>query len=78
MSACILTREGKEEVVKTINISKGGLAVQSRTEYPKDAMLKVAFPYHAGGGNIFVLSRVVRVSPGEGKGTFMVGIQYMR
>ena len=78
MSACILTREGKEEVVKTINISKGGLAVQSRTEYPKDAMLKVAFPYHAGGGNIFVLSRVVRVSPGEEKGTFMVGIQYMR
>ncbi len=78
MSACILTREGEEEVVKTINISKGGLAVLSRAEYPKDTMLKVAFPYNEGGGNIFILSRVVRVSPGEGKGTFMIGIQYMR
>lgn len=78
MSACILTREGGEEVVKTINISKGGLAILSRVEYPKDAMLKVAFPYNEGGGNIFILSQVVRVSPGEKKGTFIIGIQYLR
>lgn len=77
MAACFQTREGQEEIVKTVNISKGGLAVLSRTEYPKDCLLKVAFPYNLGGGNIFILSQVVRDSPGKDKGTFMIGIQYI-
>ena len=53
MAACFQTREGQEEIVKTVNISKGGLAVLSRTEYPKDCLLKVAFPYNLGGGAIY-------------------------
>ena len=78
MPACLQTREGEEEIVKTVNISKGGLAVLSRTEHPKDSLLKVSFPYNVGGGNIFILSRVVRILPGEDEGTFMLGIQYLR
>ena len=78
MDACIQTRDGEEEVGRTINISKGGLAVLVRGDYPKDSLLKVAFPYNAGGGNIFVLSRVVRAVPSEEEGVVMLGIQYLR
>ena len=54
MTACLQAREA--EVVKTVNISTGGLSVLSRKGYPKGSLLKVAFPYHKGGSNIFVLA----------------------
>ena len=56
----------------------GGLAVLSKKNYPKDALLKVASPYHQGGGNIFVLARVVRVAPTEEPETFLYGLEYLR
>ena len=60
MTACLQGRE--EEVVKSVNISTGGLAVFSKKGYPKGSLLKVAFPYHKEGINIFVLARVASVS----------------
>ena len=56
MTACLQGREVEEEVVKSVNISTGGLAVLSKKGYPKGSLLKVAFPYQKGGSNIFVLA----------------------
>ena len=75
MTACIQSRE--EEVVKTINISTGGLAVLSKTGYPKGSLLKLAFPYHKGGSNIFVLAQVARVSETGEPDLHYYGIEYV-
>ena len=56
MTACLQGRKAEEEVVKSVNISTGGLAVLSKKGYPKGSLLKVAFPYQKGGSNIFVLA----------------------
>lgn len=77
MPACLRTREGEEEVLKTANISRGGLAVRSKKHYLKGCLLKIAFPYHAGGSNVFVLGQVVRTSTTEEPGVLLYGIQYL-
>ncbi len=74
---CLQTHDGELEMVKTVNISVGGLAVRSKKEYLKDVLVKVAFPYQPGGVNIFVLGRIVKVSTTEEPGTFLYGIQYL-
>lgn len=77
MVACLQSHKGNEEVVKSVDISKGGLAVLSKKSYPKDSFLKVAFPYTEGGGNIFILARVERVLTTEEPGVFLYGIQFL-
>ena len=78
MQVCLRTREGEEEVLATSDISTGGLAVQSTKKYAKGTLLKVAFPFERGGTNIFILSKVVRVSPTEKPSITLYGIQYLR
>ena len=77
MSACLRTREGEEEVLKTVNISRGGLAVRSKKHYPKGCLLKIAVPYRAGVSNVFITSKVVRTSTTEEPGVLLYGIQYL-
>ena len=78
MQVCLRTREGEEEVLATSDISTGGLAVRSTKKYAKGTLLKVAFPFERGGANIFILSKVVRVSPTEKPSITLYGIQYLR
>ncbi len=77
MTACLQSRESEEEVVKTINISTGGLAVLSKKGYPKGSLLKIAFPYHKEGSNIFVLAQVARVSETDEPDLQYYGIEYV-
>ena len=77
MTACLQAREAEAEVVKTVNISTGGLSVLSRKGYPKGSLLKVAFPYHKGGSNIFVLAQVARVSETDEPDLQYYGIEYV-
>lgn len=78
MRACLQTREGREEKVRTLDISAGGLSILSQRKYPQGSLLKVAFPYNEGGSNIFVLAQVVRVSPTNAGGYMYYGIEYLR
>ena len=78
MRACLQTREGEQEKVRTVNISAGGLAVLSKRNYPPGALLKVAFPFLEGSGNIFVLGQVARISSTEEPGLMYYGIEYLR
>ena len=78
MAAWILTREGQEEVVDSVSVSAGGLAVKTKKNHPKGSLLKIAFPYHPGGANIVVLGRVVRVSATEDPSVQLHGLQYLR
>lgn len=77
MTACLQSRESEKEVVKTINISASGLAVLSKKGYPKGSLLKIAFPYHKGGGNIFVLAQVARFSETDEPDLQYYGIEYV-
>ena len=78
MRACVLTREGEEEIVETANNSAGGLAVLSKKNYETGSLLKVAFPYQEGKGNIFLLARIIRVAPTDVSEVVLYGIQYVR
>ena len=78
MRACVLTREGEEEIVETANNSAGGLAVLSKKNYETGSLLKVAFPYQEGKGNIFLLARIIRVAPTDLSEVVLYGIQYVR
>ena len=77
MTACLQGRKAEEEVVKSVNISTGGLAVLSKKGYPKGSLLKVAFPYQKGGSNIFVLAQVARVSETDEPDLQYFGIEYV-
>lgn len=56
-----------EEVVKTENVSRGGLCFRSRRNYYMGLRLDVCLPYTGGRANIFVPAKIVRVRalPGE-------------
>ncbi len=77
VSVCLQKHEGEEKVLKTVNISRGGLAVRSKKHYPKGCLLKVALPYRAGGTNVFVIGEVVRTATTEEPGVLLYGIQYL-
>ncbi len=78
MSAWIRTCEGEEEVVTTVNVSPGGIAVRSKKNYSKGSWLKIAFPYQPSAAITVVLGRVVRVSATEDPSVQLYGIQYLR
>ncbi len=64
--SCIQT-PGEQQLVRTVDISRGGLRFQSTREYNRHAWVQAAVPFTVGGANIFVPARIVwsAVFPGD-------------
>lgn len=58
--ACIQCPNAGEEFVELVDISKGGASFRSQKVYSLGSWVRIAAPCTVGGGNIFVLARVVR------------------
>jgi PilZ domain len=67
---------GMEEMAKSENISKGGLAFMSDKNYEIGEGLQVTCPYDPAGHNIEVRARVVRRREMKGSGRTVYGVRY--
>jgi hypothetical protein len=76
MEACIRDPQGWEEIVKTENISRGGLRFKSQKYYSEDWVLEVALPYSHGGANIFSAAKVKHIGDAAGAAERVYGLAY--
>ncbi len=67
---------GAEEITKSENVSKGGLAFVSDRHHEIGEGLKVTCPYDPSGHNIELLARVVRRREMKGTGRNVYGVRY--
>ena len=76
MEALIRDPQAWEEVVKTLDVSRGGFRFKSRKHYGVDWRIEVALPRSSGGGNIFSAAKIkfVRETPGEDEKNY--GVAY--
>lgn len=74
--ACIRKPDGAEEIVKSENISRGGLCFRSPRIYAAGTRIEVSVPYSPGTGNIFVPAEIVHCH--QIGGGFRVGAVYLR
>jgi hypothetical protein len=78
VNACIRHSQGGEEVVPTINVSRGGFRFTSRTHCPVGSLIDAALPFTRDAANIFAPGRIVYAgeAPGEG-GMRVYGVAYL-
>jgi len=78
VNACIRHSQGGEEVVPTINVSRGGFRFTSRSHYPVGSMIEAALPFTRDAANIFAPGRIVYAgeAPGE-EGVHVYGVAYL-
>jgi hypothetical protein len=76
MEALIRDPQAWEEVVKTMDISRGGFRFKSRKHYDLDWNIEVALPRSMAGANIYSAARIKYVgeTPGEEEKTY--GVAY--
>ncbi len=76
MKACIAQPGSKEDIVSTIDVSRGGVLVRSDRLYATDTWVQLAMPYTPAATNIFIPAQIVRRRAVEG--AYEYGIQYVR
>jgi hypothetical protein len=76
VTACVRSARLGEDLVQTRNVSRGGLCFVSPWEYFKGDEIEVAVPYSHGGGNIFMLAKIVRLQSLPSEGTRIYGVAY--
>ncbi len=77
LSAVIRHPHLGDEVVTTENVSPGGLCVRSIRRYRTGTVVEVAFPYTAGGANIFVGARIAHENEVPGQKFRLYGLTYL-
>jgi PilZ domain len=79
LPACIRQPGAEEDLVRTVDVSRGGLRFVSSRTYHPDSWVEVAVPYTRGAANIFIGGRIVRGSdlPG-GQGLRQYGVEYKK
>ena len=75
--ACVRHAQRGEEVVKTINVSRGGFRFRSRTRYREGTMIEAALPYSPGGANVFAPGKIVYAAPMPGGDMNVYGVMYV-
>jgi len=60
--ACIQRPDHQRDVVKVLDLSRGGVRFLSFVDYPAGSWVQVAVPYMEAAGNVFVPARVIRVT----------------
>jgi len=76
ITACVRTDRFGQDLVKTRNVSRGGLCFTSPREYVTGEALEVALPYSPGGGNIFLPAKIARFQFLASEGTRIYGVVY--
>ena len=78
VNACIRHSQGGEEIVATLNVSRGGFRFTSRTHYPVGSLIDAALPFTRDAANIFAPGRIVYAGevPGE-EGMRVYGVAYL-
>jgi len=66
-----------EEVVSTMNISRGGFAFKSQRGYDVGMMVQVSVPYSSAGANIFTSARIAHVKDSPKEGKKIIGVAYV-
>ncbi len=78
LSACIRSGEHGDDVVTTLNVSKGGFGFKSAKRYALGMRVEVCVPYSPGPGNIFSAARIASARPLPNEGVFSYGVAYVR
>jgi len=76
MEALIRDPQGWEEVVTSMNISRGGLRFMSKKHYAEDWTIEVALPYSRGGANIFSAAKIKYIGEATEEGQRVYGVAY--
>ena len=76
VTACVRTARFGRDLVKTRDVSRNGLCFTSTCHYVPGEEMEVAVPYSPGGGNIFMIARIVRARFQLAEGTGIYGIAY--
>jgi hypothetical protein len=76
--ACIRTTRLGQDLVKTRDVSRRGLSFASPWEYVRGEAIEVAVPYSAGGGNIYLSARIVRLQISPSEGTRIYGVAFLQ
>jgi hypothetical protein len=76
MEALIRDPQAWEEVVKTMDVSRGGFRFKSRKHYALDWNVEVALPRSTGGANIFSAAKIKFVGDSPGEEEKIYGVAY--
>ena len=76
MEALIRDPQTWEEVVKTMDVSRGGFRFKSRKHYAMDWNIEVALPRSTGGANIFSAAKIKFVGETPGEEEKIYGVAY--
>ena len=76
VTACVRTARLGQDLVKTRNVSRGGLCFTSPREYVEGEAIEVALPYSPAGGNIFLPAKIVWLQALATEGTRAYGVAY--
>jgi PilZ domain-containing protein len=77
MHACIRQPGFDDVVVKSEDVSRGGLCFRSGARYVVGSRVEVAMPYAASAANIFVPARIVHAQTLPEEGLVKYGISYL-
>lgn len=67
----------EEEILTTVDCSRGGFSFESRRKYKKGSHIEVAIPYRPGAANIFVPAKIANARGKKGGG-YRYGAAYIR
>jgi PilZ domain len=74
VKASVRSPQFGEEIVSTVNISRGGIAFKSSRGYDEGMLVQIAVPYAPQGGNIFTAARVTHIKDLPQEGTRIIGV----
>jgi hypothetical protein len=77
VEVCVRHPQYGEEVVETVNVSRGGFRFKSRKHYGEGWVIEAALPYQRGGANIFAAARIVYVNEDPAEGVSVYGVAYI-
>lgn len=75
--ACVRSPQFGEEMVSTVNISRGGVAFKSSWGYRAGMTVQVSVPYSPEGANIFTAARVARITDLPQESMKIIGLAYV-
>jgi hypothetical protein len=78
LAACIRQAGFSDEIVATVNVSRGGLCFLSPKAYVIGSPIEISVPYSKSGANIFVTGRVAHTHKKPGENLYRVGVSYVQ
>ncbi len=78
VQACVRTPRYGEDLVFTVNFSRGGLRFKSPRGYVLGEVVDASLPYSPGVANIFTPTRILYAEEITGEGASVYGAQYLR